>query len=817
MYADIALTVAEYIRSNFSVQVPFSGIDVGPMEILRPIILARQRPLEKVALKISVAADLSNGEIAISYTPVSQGPSINRETARCKAHFKELEDWLCDWAESAYLMESRMDCLSKNLVTGSTNRFLRDMAYKLFRSSFVDYDQKFQGMEEILLNTSDLEAMAKLSLYPGRDTGTFTCSPLWIDSFVHLAGFVMNVNDRFDHRITNFISDGWTSFRLAEEINPAIPYKVYVKMHDKGDAVFSGNASIFRDGKLIGRVEGLKFKGIPHSTLNAIIPPLSQPPENAPMPFNYLPIVSHREVDNGALLAQRSSQKRQGQAEKTTSQSKPPPSFDDVLLVIAEEIGSPTDTISLDSTFHELGIDSLLSLTIVPKLNRLFSLTLPPTLFQDSLSIRDLQAYFFSALGKGPVSSLASSSVSMPTPVSSIDLNLKSTSDQEASEFGSKGHLLRSLVAEQMQISIDELMLAENISLLGMDSLMSLVIADAIRARLGITVPIDVLTQGKSMAQLEKDLGITSAASTDPQSPEQQPTRIQVPLSTLLQGSSAWEAPILFLFPDGSGSATSYLALPTISPRFRVYGLNSPFLRRGRDASFNMDDLILPWLSEIQTLQPSGPYYLGGWSAGGYYAFETAKKLMDAGKEVRKLILIDTPPMNVYEPMPSELLDWLDSNRIMGGDESRPTPSWLVDHFEITLKALSGYHPTPMQGSRVPQVYIIWAADSVLDSVPHGRRPDPPLNVKVSQFLIRQRANYGPHGWEKLIPGCDLLIAKTSGSHFTMVLPSHVSVQRSLTSDKSTNIIVQNQHLSSLLASAIEATEMADGYQSFKL
>jgi thioesterase domain-containing protein len=53
--------------------------------------------------------------------------------------------------------------------------------------------------------------------------------------------------------------------------------------------------------------------------------------------------------------------------------------------------------------------------------------------------------------------------------------------------------------------------------------------------------------------------------------------------------------------------------------------------------------MAVDYLNEIQTVQPIGPYILGGWCMGGYIALEMAHLLKAAGEEVALLALIDTP------------------------------------------------------------------------------------------------------------------------------------------------------------------------------
>ena len=764
-------------------QTRSAGIDIGPLEILGPILLPTRRPEEKKTLRICAAADLSVGEISISYLWSPQGSSTLRESAKCKAHFTDSNQWLSTWAESEYLLQSRIECLARDLTTGSTNRFSRGMAYKLF-GSFVEYHPKFQGMQEILFNSNDLEAMATLDLYKGHDAGSFHCSPFWVDSLLHLSGFILNVNDKFDDRVINFISDGCASFKLTEDIDPRVPYQVYAKMQDKGGSVFVGNISIFRASKMIGRVESMKFKGISHSLLNTIIPPpisssghQQSSPSRTNTPYKVTnektPMPERRTTQTQALIVP---------TQKIANQSNPSGPVDEALKTIALEVGSSVSEIPLDSSLSELGIDSLLSLTIASKLSHLFSVELSPAIFQGDMIIRDLLEQFSQAAAetrnhiKADSYPESVSSIGGVTPLSSTDSTIRSSLQASAVNSDPRASRLRSLVAEQLQVEVDELMGAENLTVLGIDSLMSLEIIEAVRTQFGTSLSVDLLTQGISMAHLEEALNLPTAASILATQSSQQDSAVEsrVPLSILLQGTSGPDGENLFMFPDGSGSATSYLSLPTISPNLRVYGLNSPFLKKRNNPSFVLEDLIQHWISEIQILQPNGPYLLGGWSAGGYYAFEAAKSLIRVGKEVKKLILIDTPPMNVYEAMPPELLEWLDRNQIMGGENSKASPTWLIDHFQATLKTLGRYSPTPLQGLPDPQVYIIWAKDAVSPNL-LSAVPSPPLRAKVSYFLTQQRSNYGPHGWERLLSDCPIFLATSSGSHFTMVLSPNVS------------------------------------------
>jgi hypothetical protein len=77
--------------------------------------------------------------------------------------------------------------------------------------------------------------------------------------------------------------------------------------------------------------------------------------------------------------------------------------------------------------------------------------------------------------------------------------------------------------------------------------------------------------------------------------------------SVLLQGSPRTATKTLWLFPDGSGLASSYLSLPDIDKNTAVFGLNSPYIKRAEQMKCTLRELTTVYLTEIRRRQPHGP------------------------------------------------------------------------------------------------------------------------------------------------------------------------------------------------------------------
>lgn len=273
-----------------------------------------------------------------------------------------------------------------------------------------------------------------------------------------------------------------------------------------------------------------------------------------------------------------------------------------------------------------------------------------------------------------------------------------------------------------------------------------------------------------------KTVPTSSLKDSEPLDPWEGVPKPKVPLSVVLQGKPDASSTVVFLFPDGSGAGTSYGTLPAMDPNICLIGLNSPFLRQAQNFTCSIERMAKLWVSEVRKLQPKGQQYtLGGWSAGGYYAFEVAKLLTSAGEKVRRMILIDSPCRLEFEALPEQVVGELTRKGLMGASGEKKAPEWLVQHFTSTVISVDKYMPTPLDKSLVPKnVNFIWVREGLVKSIAEsGLQVD--LSVKVTRFLLEPRGDLKTVGWEKLLPGADYSFDYMTGNHFQITQPPHVS------------------------------------------
>lgn len=118
------------------------------------------------------------------------------------------------------------------------------------------------------------------------------------------------------------------------------------------------------------------------------------------------------------------------------------------------------------------------------------------------------------------------------------------------------------------------------------------------------------------------------------------PEEIDSPIVCLRKGAQALEP--LFLIHSVGGTVLHYVSLVNhLKTNRPIYGLQDPALMMHRKLFDTIEEMAKYYLAYILNIQEEGPYYLAGSSFGATVAFELAKQLKKAGKEVRFLGLID--------------------------------------------------------------------------------------------------------------------------------------------------------------------------------
>ena len=101
--------------------------------------------------------------------------------------------------------------------------------------------------------------------------------------------------------------------------------------------------------------------------------------------------------------------------------------------------------------------------------------------------------------------------------------------------------------------------------------------------------------------------------------------------------------PPLFLVHGLHGNVLEFLWIPApYAGRPATVWRSGDGLDSGRAAFVSIPDMAENYIKEMRSVQPGGPYFLGGFSAGGLVAYEMARQLVEAGERVQFLALFDS-------------------------------------------------------------------------------------------------------------------------------------------------------------------------------
>lgn len=402
----MAFTAANYLHENIDPTSDDLCMNITDMEILAPVIL--EPSAERKPQHLRISASLAQGQVRIHFSDRAVTDSASILYAKCTVVWHDTAKVLRQWSRCRHLVCSRIDHLEAKKCV---HKMHRRMVYKLF-GAVVDYAERFHGMDQVLIDSECYEATAQISFKADETAGNFFRSPYWIDSLMQLSGFVMNVNEAVDTNEMVYISNGWESMQIACQLSSRKVYTAYVKMQPSQNTVYSGDMYILDEGEVVCVTMGIKFQSVPRQLLKHLLAP---PPKQS-LTGSMLKAADTNSGTKGIFPAHNDSFAHPARAPSSQFSGRrrcPPISSDNtdltskdspdgieilpsskgrelshlVLNVLGEELGMEVQDLEKNATFAEIGVDSLMSLTVVGRLRESFCLDLPSTIFQNHATV----------------------------------------------------------------------------------------------------------------------------------------------------------------------------------------------------------------------------------------------------------------------------------------------------------------------------------------------------------------------------------------------------------------------------------------------
>jgi oxalate---CoA ligase len=173
-------------------------------------------------------------------------------------------------------------------------------------------------------------------------------------------------------------------------------------------------------------------------------------------------------------------------------------------------------------------------------------------------------------------------------------------------------------------LGVSSVGLHDNFFLLGGDSLQAVQLVASVEQALGHALAQAALIECGTIAEMA--------------------ARIEhgAPAGCIVPFRTTGTRPPFFCVHDVSGQVINMRHLARyLGEEQPFYGIQAVGVDGKRPPFSRIEDMAAHYIAELRKYQPAGPYFLGGFSMGGWVAFEMTRQLCAAGERVALLALID--------------------------------------------------------------------------------------------------------------------------------------------------------------------------------
>jgi acyl transferase domain-containing protein/thioesterase domain-containing protein len=345
----------------------------------------------------------------------------------------------------------------------------------------------------------------------------------------------------------------------------------------------------------------------------------------------------------------------------------------------------------------------------------------------------------------------------------------------------------------QELLGVEQVGVEDNFFDLGGHSLVAVRLFAKIKTTYRVDYPISILFEAPTVARcaalIRAAVGEVAARPAD--SLDQHRTRFthlvpMHPAGSQLAGQGGGRTPF-FLVAGMFGNVLNLRHLAHLIGQQRpFYGLQARGLYGDHTPHETFEAMAADYIAELCTVQPHGPYLLGGFSGGGITAYEMARQLKAAGEAVSLLVLLDTPlPKSPELTTRDRWMLHVDRLRRRGAGH---LVDWIKERYAWETGAPA--HRSPQQGeAKRPFDFHSEAIEAAFRSALHRYElVKMPVQVALFRPKLDEHAVLGPgrvinrerrfiyadNGWGPYVGAVEVF--EMPGDHDSMVLEPNVRV-----------------------------------------
>ncbi|KAJ7022589.1 putative polyketide synthase [Mycena alexandri] len=739
VYIEIVLAGVDLSARHLKISYHDSHVVLRRIEFEKPLVYAKNVARTVVT---TVALTENEGTFTLSSRTTSKGDEFIHVRGEFK--YEATLRSTSKFVQSLPVITRRMDAVAQPRGGNPPEVFSTRTAYEVIFPRVVEYAKPYQTMHSLTVDASGMEGCATIQLPKNYDRSQFVVHPAWIDTLLHVAGFVANLHGG--------INDAYICVQIGVlKVFPALVnndkrYLVYCSnawLPDAGVMLAEAYAvQVAEPRRIVAHIKGMHFRRLLLSSLKKSL----------------------------AHAAGKSMQVIKSDGLGSPSA----PTVIDVNAVVLKLVSDACDisvsSIDVDTDLAYIGIDSMMWIEILGALRCLFpDADLDARILSICATVADICR---------EVVSKAATSPTLTQTVSEEPSSPRTLLDEGDAALLDGAPDITGVLSSVLEVPIGSFDADVDLAALGLDSLTSIEALYAFKTEFRLELPNDFFLAHLSPRAIQtyisglKSSPVGLVSGVRPRL-EGRPLSVDdvVAIACVTKALRLDTVPVpiqspetsarlpLFFIHDGSGLVNYYERLSFLDRA--IWGIHNPRFVSGR-AWDSLVDMAAAYVEYILSTT-SGPLLLGGWSFGGVAAYEIALQLTSRGIQVKGILLIDSPSPINHIPLSDSLIDTVLDLDVRA--ERSELSTLVKKQFSMNAHMLGKYVPHAT-ASLCPPLVLLRSSECY--------RPEGVAIADVPKWLAdRSDPQTSVTGWQSLAH-CSVKVLDIPGHHFQAFHSSNI-------------------------------------------
>lgn len=571
VYHEMAIAAAHYLLEDLGKLDAESVLDLSEIVYSNPLVYnADVRKTIRVEITPFDGDEKHSGKFSIS-SYLSDKPGETQP--HCSGYFDKRSTSFTSnkLSLSKTMVERRKQAIESGSGANAPETFYTHTAYNIIFSRVVLYSHHYHTMKSITIDSNGIDAYAVIKLPADAPNGRFVVHPIFMDTLLHVAGFVINCNAGDNEAFICSQVDRVKA--IPASINSSATYGVYCNIGFLSDTLAIADAYAIElgnsDGTVVAHMKRMRFRKLRKNGFTSLLSLAAGATAHVP-PAPSRRVESTKSASAAVEISKPNTRDLQA----------------DILRVISETCAIDVSEVKMQSRLSDLGIDSLMSIELAGRIQALL-----PSLQIDSHALAD-----YNHVGDLVLDLTQKSGTSTPSSEDTLhEEDTIATDEKIASAADAMAFAkVKEIISTILDVSIKDLKDDQDLERLGLDSLTSIEARSALQTALKISLDEDVFMSCKTIKQLNSVLFAPQEKPAKGAKTVEKPKQVEEkpkPKPTMTFGLEVNPAKYqddpkngklpLFLIHDGSGLAHPY---SRISPLGRgLWGIHNPNIPTGEE------------------------------------------------------------------------------------------------------------------------------------------------------------------------------------------------------------------------------------------